>query len=914
MASSCGSSYGSCLKTTNYARMCRIVVDVFRDILWQVLTNEILPADLPKKVQTDKKKLGKLDLKIKTWLCGISPLSTEIPIAVKFDVTSLYTLIRNLCSQVPAPSTQWGQTPPIGGTTLGDDIERVREFRNILYGHATQAKIETADFNKLCIEIKDVASRFDAYFCSKAMKCDFEREIDTILACFMDKSLEDDYIEKMEQIAILSDDLGHVKHEVADIKKTLESVRDAVYDVRKGVKENAEDSRNHLCRIEGTLERLDIKKDNDKVEDTRCSLGNEERDCNENAGISREDISLEMPQGMEGKICIIKCYTDLKLELERDIVMDIAKDFFKKKKHKDVLEDLRQAGTRRLCIDRLLKRVFQLKASRLKIFFDLLKRKCPERAQKLAEIKVTDKDRENFKQVSKSVQMVPHGIQNSLKFEQLDVEFFQCHFQDIPEKVDKIADVLLSQFHISIFNHSQMMKLNNPVEKIHALLEKIQSCHFDSDSEVQNMLGSSLYDEWQHFRVNGSRQDQTVACLEDTKEDDTNDEDDGSDQPEIEGPDIWCIHTVDDTCNFVGDSPFLVYYSTLLSLAKTNVPLTCPSKGCGTEISVCRQVVGSELYLKWVRLQLNYIPLSSFSKYSFLLCFLSLGLENQGIWHYLLERIQSSREYVIQHFRGLRIRFMQARRGSLVLKFETLDNFDVKLLKPEDVKEKVWDMITTLCPKYQGIFKEPVHLTIFYKPLSNTDSAEIHFYLETSTENEEFSCMKLGSHDKQYIVEEINPASLTNWMLNTLQLDENTKAKLVDLVSTKDISRRKKMKILLNIVESLENGYELLEKYCEEHDTFLYDKVFKIHRQMMVVENPDGAKQYEFSEEGLQRLSSTWIDFTVDPKGRSLTYYRYHFRSYPCNREIYRTCFANLAFLVLSWLSQSWCPCAIPYK
>ena len=102
--------------------------------------------------------------------------------------------------------------------------------------------------------------------------------------------------------------------------------------------------------------------------------------------------------------------------------------------------------------------------------------------------------------------------------------------------------------------------------------------------------------------------DQTVACLEDTKEDDTNDEDDGSDQPEIEGPDIWCIHTVDDACNFVGDSPFLVYYSALLSLAKTNVPLTCTSKGCGTEISVCRQVVGSELYLKWVRLQLNYIP------------------------------------------------------------------------------------------------------------------------------------------------------------------------------------------------------------------------------------------------------------------------------------------------------------------
>ncbi|KAL3859344.1 hypothetical protein ACJMK2_009569, partial [Sinanodonta woodiana] len=250
MASSSGSSYASSEETTSYARMCRIVVDLLRDILWQVLTNEILPADLPKKVQIDIKKLDKLDNEIKTWLLGISPLSTEIPNAVKFDISSLYTLIRNLCSQVPAPSTKWGRTPPTGATTLGDDIERIRQFRNTLYSHAKQAKIETAVYNKVCKDIKDVVSRFDAYFCSlsKAMKCDFQCEIDTILTCFMDKNLEDDYIEKMKEIAILSDDLGDVKHQVADMTKTLESVRDAVYDVRKDVKEFKEDSRNRSCR------------------------------------------------------------------------------------------------------------------------------------------------------------------------------------------------------------------------------------------------------------------------------------------------------------------------------------------------------------------------------------------------------------------------------------------------------------------------------------------------------------------------------------------------------------------------------------------------------------------------------------------------------------------------------------------
>ncbi|KAL3867224.1 hypothetical protein ACJMK2_044440, partial [Sinanodonta woodiana] len=110
-------------------------------------------------------KLGNRNVKIKTSLRGMPPPSFEIPSAETFDVSSLYILKMNLCSQVPAPSTQWGQTPPT-----------YREFRNTLYGYAKQAKIENADFNKLCIEIKNIVSRFDKYFCSlsKAMKCDFQ--------------------------------------------------------------------------------------------------------------------------------------------------------------------------------------------------------------------------------------------------------------------------------------------------------------------------------------------------------------------------------------------------------------------------------------------------------------------------------------------------------------------------------------------------------------------------------------------------------------------------------------------------------------------------------------------------------------------------------------------------------------------
>ena len=54
------------------------------------------------------------------------------------DVTLLYTLLRNLppTSTVLRPAAGWGKLPVAAANiTLGDDIERIREKRNEVYGH-----------------------------------------------------------------------------------------------------------------------------------------------------------------------------------------------------------------------------------------------------------------------------------------------------------------------------------------------------------------------------------------------------------------------------------------------------------------------------------------------------------------------------------------------------------------------------------------------------------------------------------------------------------------------------------------------------------------------------------------------------------------------------------------------------------
>ncbi|KAL3882975.1 hypothetical protein ACJMK2_029276 [Sinanodonta woodiana] len=332
MACSCIEPYATCPETTNFAHICRIVVDVLRDILWQVLTNEVTPTDLPIQVRKNQYNLKRLDGKLKAWLIGIPPSSTEIPSSEKFDVSSLYTLIRNLCSTIPSPTTKWGNPPPAGGMTLGDDIERVREFRNTLYGHATQAKIDTADYNNICINIIDVVSRFDAYFSvnCKAMKCNFTSDIHTVLTSSTDKALEDEYIAKLKEIVVLIDDVqkqvdgvghavGSAKEEVNNLKKQVTIATQNVRYVKKDI-DTARQGVNNVNQEVGTV-KDEVRNIHRKVCDVDLNVSNVKEDLlnvkQEVPKINQEvvDVKQEVGSAMQ-KVCdVIENVSDVRQEV-----------------------------------------------------------------------------------------------------------------------------------------------------------------------------------------------------------------------------------------------------------------------------------------------------------------------------------------------------------------------------------------------------------------------------------------------------------------------------------------------------------------------------------------------------------------------------------------------------------------------
>lgn len=149
----------------NFIRFVKTCTDIFKLPLKDILASEIRPKDLYAKIQsscllTDRKnKLGSDQLKI----CYI-PLPS-IPDYDKFDVTLLYKLIRNLCPSL-MPTQGWNVEPLNTDIRIGDDIERLRLFRNNCV-HGSSTKILDSDFEDLWKNLESVTLRIQMYMTSR---------------------------------------------------------------------------------------------------------------------------------------------------------------------------------------------------------------------------------------------------------------------------------------------------------------------------------------------------------------------------------------------------------------------------------------------------------------------------------------------------------------------------------------------------------------------------------------------------------------------------------------------------------------------------------------------------------------------------------------------------------------------------
>lgn len=160
--------------------------------LIDILASRVKDVDLFKEINSCQTLLSGIN-KLRTdqrRICFLTPPAK--PDYKQFDVTLLYKLIRNLCPSL-TPTKGWGNEPQPTDTQLGDDIERLRLFRNTYYAHTVSKSIPDPEFDILWKDLKSVLRRIQPR-CQTVFSESYEQK----LIAIENSKFTDGYFEKCE--------------------------------------------------------------------------------------------------------------------------------------------------------------------------------------------------------------------------------------------------------------------------------------------------------------------------------------------------------------------------------------------------------------------------------------------------------------------------------------------------------------------------------------------------------------------------------------------------------------------------------------------------------------------------------------------------------------------------------------------
>ena len=202
-------------ETTNYARLCRLLVDIGTQALRDTLDGIHTPGNLHSVLAANKRTLQSLRAKKIINPIQWGKLFPAILTAVSsrdFDTTLLMVLLRNLCG-LTAPPTGWDKLPAVTDLSREADIARVKYFRNTVYGHAEKASIDDISFNNFWRDIRDTLVRLGGVT--------YQAAIDKLRNETMDPDIEDHYVKLLSE---WKKDESNVKEELGEMRKIQEEL------------------------------------------------------------------------------------------------------------------------------------------------------------------------------------------------------------------------------------------------------------------------------------------------------------------------------------------------------------------------------------------------------------------------------------------------------------------------------------------------------------------------------------------------------------------------------------------------------------------------------------------------------------------------------------------------------------------
>ncbi|XP_078374589.1 uncharacterized protein LOC144658124 [Oculina patagonica] len=218
-------------ETTNYARLCRLLVDVGTQALRDQFDAIHSPANLPTVLAANKTTLQSLRARKIINATQWGKLFPAIPSSVSsrdFDTTLLMVLLRNLCGLLP-PATGWDTLPAVTDVSLEADIARVKFFRNTVYAHAEHASVDDATFNTYWQDIRDTLVRLGGV--------QYRAAIDNLETECMDPEIEDHYKDLLSQWKKdeenIKDELKEIGTEIRNVMKKLDDLAASSLTTRK---------------------------------------------------------------------------------------------------------------------------------------------------------------------------------------------------------------------------------------------------------------------------------------------------------------------------------------------------------------------------------------------------------------------------------------------------------------------------------------------------------------------------------------------------------------------------------------------------------------------------------------------------------------------------------------------------------
>lgn len=166
--------------TDNFSRLCQLILTICSELLRDVLSHYIRPANLRSILDKNRTKLEKTRKFNTDQKKLIYPATGGASLDSKdLDISVLYTILRNICN-IPPHIKGWGNPPLKGDNSIAACIEIIRIQRNFVIGHSTSGKVDDVEFQSHWNELRDSVVEIEKQLIGGDL---YKRNIEALLIC-----------------------------------------------------------------------------------------------------------------------------------------------------------------------------------------------------------------------------------------------------------------------------------------------------------------------------------------------------------------------------------------------------------------------------------------------------------------------------------------------------------------------------------------------------------------------------------------------------------------------------------------------------------------------------------------------------------------------------------------------------------